>query len=163
MSQLRSDILRQRKRAEIEKSENLFKRNYLATPIKPHDQITDNENSENEEDIMTISDDEKNNDNTSVKENFELNILEDDESDTIYSTERWVHIIQNWMNMAREEEEIDLNNNNERNIDPLTFIAVDRTIHPADDSLAKWELRTIFNNKLESPAFVNALINLDSN
>ena len=57
MSQLRSDILHQRKRAEIEKSENLFKRNYLATPIKPHDQITDNENSENEEDIMTISDD----------------------------------------------------------------------------------------------------------
>ena len=36
---------------------------------------------------MTISDDEKNNDNTSVKENSELNILEDDESDTIYSTE----------------------------------------------------------------------------
>ena len=37
------------------------------------------------------------------------------------------------MNMAREKEEIDLNNNNKRNIDPLTFIAVDCTIHPAEN------------------------------
>ena len=39
------------------------------------------------------------------------------------------------------------------------FIAVDRTVYPADDQLAKWNLYSIFNNSLESPIFVNAMIN----
>ncbi|GBB93090.1 hypothetical protein RclHR1_21030002 [Rhizophagus clarus] len=43
------------------------------------------------------------------------------------------------------------------------FIAVDHTIHPADDPLAKWNLYSIFNNSLESSVFVNAMINLNSN
>ena len=38
------------------------------------------------------------------------------------------------------------------------FIAVDRTIHPADDPLAKWRLSSIFNDRFESPDFVNILI-----
>lgn len=158
MSQLRSDILRKRKKAEIEKSENLYKRNHIATPIQPHDQISDNENSENDEDVMIISDDEE---ETSAKEGTELDILEDEEPDTIYSTEQWVQVIQNWMRMA--EEESHPNSDEASSINPLDFIAVDRTIHPADDPLAKWELKNIFNNTLESPAFVNMLINLDSN
>uniref|UniRef100_U9SV52 Uncharacterized protein n=1 Tax=Rhizophagus irregularis (strain DAOM 181602 / DAOM 197198 / MUCL 43194) TaxID=747089 RepID=U9SV52_RHIID len=45
----------------------------------------------------------------------------------------------------------------------LNRYAVDRTIHSADDLLAKWNLYSIFNNSLEPPVFVNAMINLDSN
>ncbi|CAI2196476.1 3120_t:CDS:1, partial [Funneliformis geosporum] len=33
------------------------------------------------------------------------------------------------------------------------FIAVDRTIHPTDDLLAKWHLSSIFNNRFELPEF----------
>src|SRR4051794_29517195 len=105
MSQLRSDILRKKKRAEIEKSETLYKKNHI-TPIQPYDEISDNKNSGNEEDIVRISDDEDgNNENltTPAKERFELNTLDDDEPDTIYSTDQWTYIIQNWINMAGEK------------------------------------------------------------
>jgi hypothetical protein len=162
MSQLRSDILRKRKRAEIEKSETLYKKNHII-PIQPYDEISDNENSGNEEDIVGISDDEDgNNENltTPAKERSELNTLDDDEPDTIYSTDQWMNVIQNWINMAGKESNSNISDK-ESSTDPLTFIAVDRTIHPADDPLAKWKLKDIFNNRLESPAFVNALINLD--
>ncbi len=45
-------------------------------------------------------------------------------------------------------------------IDPLEFVAVDHTIHPADDPLVKWDLNSIFNDRFETPDFVNALVNL---
>ena len=67
-------------------------------------------------------------------------------------------VVQNWMGMIGEEN-INHSDNDEVNTD---FIAVDRTIHPADDPLAKWNLHSVFNNNLESPIFVNAMINLDS-
>ena len=65
-----------------------------------------------------------------------------------------MRVVQNWMGMVGEE-------NHSEN--PLEFVAVDCTIRPADDPLAKWNLKDIFSSKLESPCFVNALINLDSN
>ena len=68
-------------------------------------------------------------------------------------------MVQNWMGMVGEEN-IDRSDSDETGPD---FIAVDRTIHPADDPLAKWNLYSVFNNSLESPVFVNAMINLDSN
>ncbi|CAJ0826256.1 22029_t:CDS:2, partial [Entrophospora sp. SA101] len=37
--------------------------------------------------------------------------------------------------------------------DPLEFIAVDCTIHPADDPITKWSLCSIFGDNLESPNF----------
>ncbi|GES82705.1 ribonuclease H-like domain-containing protein [Rhizophagus clarus] len=82
----------------------------------------------------------------------------ENESDTIGSTEHWVRMLQNWMGMVREEN-IERSDSDETGPE---FIAVDRTIHPADDSLAKWNLYSVFNNSLESPIFVNAMINLDS-
>ena len=100
---------------------------------------------------MTISDDEETTAAPS-KENQE----ENDESNIIGSTEKWARMIQNWIGMIEEENHPNME-------EPLEFTAVDRTIHPAEDPLAKWNLRDIFNNRLESPYFVNALINLDSN
>lgn len=35
-------------------------------------------------------------------------------------------------------------------IKKINFIAVDRTVHLADDQLAKWDLVNIFNDNLES-------------
>ena len=107
-----------------------------------------------------VSDDGDENDDTHVQSvektsNFENNSV----PDTISSTKQWVRVLQNWMGMAREEN-ID---SSDSDTNPLEFIAVDRTIHPADDPLAKWNLYSVFNNNLESPVFVNAMVNLDSN
>ncbi|RIA80134.1 hypothetical protein C1645_839235 [Glomus cerebriforme] len=79
-----------------------------------------------------------------------------DNETNIIIIKKWSHVIQNWIDMIREENYL----NEDK---PLEFTAVDRTIHPAEDPLAKWELNDIFNNRLESPYFVNALLSLDSN
>lgn len=162
MSQLRSDILRRNKQIAIEKSEKLYKQNHIATPIQPHEtsDSEDSECSEIEDDDIQVSDDGDENDDTHIQSvektsNFENN----SDPDTISSTEQWVRVLQNWMGMAREEN-ID---SSDSDTNPLEFIAVDRTIHPADDPLAKWNLYSVFNNNLESPVFVNAMVNLDSN
>lgn len=70
-----------------------------------------------------------------------------------------MHVLQNWMGMAGEEN----TDSSDSDTNPSEFIAVDRTIHPADDPLAKWNLYSIFNNNLKSHVFINTMINLDSN
>jgi hypothetical protein len=162
MSQLRSDILRKNKQIAIEKSEKIYKRNHIATPIQPHE-TSDSENSENSEyseieddDIIQVSDeDDTHTQPIERASNFENK----NESDTISSTEQWVRVIQNWIDMVGEENIDD----SDSDASPSEFIAVDRTIHPADDPLAKWNLNSVFNNNLESPVFVNVMVNLDSN
>ena len=64
MSQLRSDILKKRKREEIEKAEQQYKRIHIATPIQPYasdeedqDDFSQINISDNEEDEETIIDD----------------------------------------------------------------------------------------------------------
>jgi phosphate starvation-inducible protein PhoH len=64
MSQLRSDILRKRKKSEIEKSEKLYKRNHIATPIQPYE-TSDSEDSgysdieeNDDDDIIQVSDED---------------------------------------------------------------------------------------------------------
>jgi hypothetical protein len=173
MCQLRSDILRKKKQVEIEKAENLYKRSNIATPIQTYNSNSENESNDeyNENEIIDNviisdnSDDSEDNSNDDDIENSnnegmnELNeetrdtLENNDEPDAINSTEQWVNTIQNWISMIGDENSI--------NEDPLEFIAVDRTIHPADDQLAKWDLLSIFNNRLEAPSFVKSLINLD--
>ena len=149
MSQLRSNILHKKKKAEIEKSKKLYRRNHIATPIQPYNE---NDNDECEASDITISDDEGILQNQEKEEESDL---ENDKSDIISSTEKWVHLIKNWMDMVGEENYSDNNM-----IDPLEFVAVDHTIHPADDPLVKWDLNSIFNDRFETPDFVNALVNL---
>jgi hypothetical protein len=55
-----------------------------------------------------------------------------------------------WAKFHIGEENVDHSDSDEVASD---FIAVDRTVHPADDQLAKWNLYSIFNNSLESPIF----------
>jgi hypothetical protein len=156
MCQLRCDILRKKKKVEIEKSVNTYKRSYIAIPIQSDDENDDYEDVENdrsdesdESDEIVISDDCEN-EEIHLSNDEVLDTLEDNDSSSIYSTEQWERIIQEWMDMTRDE-------NLESEI-PMDFIAVDRTVHPADDPLAKWDLVNIFNEKLESPDFVNELI-----
>ena len=114
----------------IEKSERLYKQNHIATPIQPYE-TSDSENSEcdktEDEDIIQVSDEEDTQTQPVEEESY---FESENESDTISSTEQWVRIIQNWMGMV-EEENIDYSDSNEA--DYLDFIAVDRTIHPAND------------------------------
>ena len=173
MSQLRSDILHRNRQIAIEKSEKLYKQNHIATPIQPHktsdsDDSDDNKYGEIDDEDIQVSEDEdthirpvdiqisEEDEDTHIRpveraSNFE----NENESDTISSTEQWVRVIQNWMGMVGEEN-VDYSDSDEVASD---FIAVDRTVHPADDQLAKWNLHSIFNNSLESPIFVNAMIN----
>ncbi|GBC08965.1 hypothetical protein RclHR1_08510001, partial [Rhizophagus clarus] len=136
----------------------------LRTLIQPHktsdsedNEYSDVEDSEVEKDDIIQVSDEENEDDAHTQPVGETSYSEND--DTINSTEQWVRIIQNWMGMVGEEN-IDHSGSNEMGPD---FIAVDHTIHLANDPLAKWNLYSIFNNSLELPVFVNAMINLDSN
>ena len=158
MSQLRSDILRKRKKFEVEKSEKIYKQNHIATPIQPYEisDVSDiSETSEEEDDDSEMADDIT----IGGEEESFIQFHEPDfkcsDNDTIDSTEQWVRVIQNWMGMIGEEN---FSDSDEANLS--AFIAVDRTIHPADDPLAKWHLSSIFNNRFESPEFVNILTNL---
>jgi hypothetical protein len=85
--------------------------------------------------------------------------LEDKGLNAIHSSEEWIRIIQDWINMVEKENHLD--DGKKISEDPLVFISVDRTIHPADDPLSKWDLGRIFNNRLESPVFVNTLFDSD--
>nr|CAG8610000.1 474_t:CDS:2 [Entrophospora candida] len=147
MCQLRSEIFRKKKQLEIKKYENLYKRNHIAIPIQPYNQESvDNDNEDEPLDAnevtndMTLSDDNIENNDCETLECFEEreeeeDAFEEETDDSINRTEHWVELIQNWMNMIDDNEDIS---------DPLEFIAVDRSIHPADDPIAKWSLHNDF-------------------
>src|SRR5256885_13786622 len=100
MSQLRSDILRRKKKVAIKKSEKLYKQNHIATPIQPHEtsDISNNEDSGSEYEetnIITISDNDDEDTSTLSQEEEQENFnLKNTESDTIGSTEQWVRVLQ---------------------------------------------------------------------
>ena len=98
---------------------------------------------------MTLRDDNIENNDCETLECFEEreeeeDAFEEETDDSINRTEHWVELIQNWMNMIDDNEDIS---------DPLEFISVNHTIHPADDPIAKWSLSN-FNDNLESLDFV---------
>jgi len=154
MCQLRSDILYTKKQVDIKNTENKYRRSNIAIPIQPYNLTSEEENVREDENTeqeiinnIVFSDDEKVN---------ESNLLDNNESDAINSTEQWANIMQNWMDMVNNENHLE-----NENVDPLEFVAVDRTIHPADDPLSKWNLSKIFNNSLIVPVFINELTSLD--
>jgi hypothetical protein len=160
MCQLRSEIFRKKRQLETEKYEKLYKRNHIAIPIQSNNQESVDNNNDDEPldtndviNYMTLSDDDVENNNCELSASFEEGENSDafqEETDIIDRTEHWVELVQNWMGMIDDDDD-DIS-------DPLEFVAVDRTIHPADDPLAKWSLGSIFNDSLESPDFVNSLV-----
>nr|CAG8529723.1 15073_t:CDS:2 [Entrophospora candida] len=68
--------------------------------------------------------------------NKDLDVFEEGTDNSINRIEDWVELIQNWVNMIDDNEDI---------YDPLEFISVDHTIHPDDDPI----LCSIFNDNLE--------------
>ncbi|CAJ0761006.1 24854_t:CDS:2, partial [Entrophospora sp. SA101] len=87
-------------------------------------------NSHNQESVGNDNEDrlldanEVTNDMTLRDDNIENNdyAFKKGTGNSINGTEHWVELIQNWMNMIDDNEDIS---------DPLEFISVDHTIHPA--------------------------------
>ncbi|CAJ0766910.1 8055_t:CDS:2 [Entrophospora sp. SA101] len=78
-------------------------------------------NSHNQESVSDDNEDEL------LDANEDLDVFEEGTDNSINRTEDWVELIQNWMNMIDDNEDI---------YDPLEFIFVDHTIHPVDDPIA---------------------------
>ena len=153
MSQLWSDILKKRKREEIEKAKQQYKRIHIATPIQPYasdeeeqDDFSQINISDNEEDEETIIDDNLEGD---------LNI---DNTNEILSVDHWSQIVEDWIKMLDTENHLD--NGDNISEEPIEFELGGRNIHPADDPTAKWDLLNLFDNSLEAPIFLDSLTNL---
>ncbi len=147
MSQLQSDILKKRKREEIEKAEQQHKRIHIATPIQPYNDEKERDDfsqvniSDNEEDEVIILDNNLEDD---------LNIF--DNADEILSVDHWLRIVENWIEMLDTENHLD--NGNNVSEEPIEFELGGYAVHPADDSMAKWNLLNLFNNSLEAPIYL---------
>jgi|GEM_PF-5690262 len=149
MSQLRSDILKKRKREEIEKSEQQYKRVHIAAPIQPN-----NDEEERDSCLIDISDDENEEIDASI-------IIENDDNNNntseIFNVDNWLQVVENWIKMLDIENHLD--NGEDINEEPLEFELGGRVIHPADDPLAKWNLLDLFNDSLEAPIYLSSLMN----
>ena len=155
MAQLRSDILCKRKREASESSERKYKRMHIAEPIQEHE-IDDENYSEFTFNAFDISDTEELDDD--INDSFE-NI----NSDNALNSERWVQMIENWIEMVNvEENQLDRRNDmNESDEEAYEFEIAGHNIHPADNKLAKWKLLDLFDNSLEAPVCIGSMINLN--
>lgn len=158
MSQIRSDILYQRRIKEAIQADQQMKRLHIATPIAYDDfDDFDNQleviNEENEKELLIVSDDDgENTNNTSVVEGEKE---DEGEPSTEENENQWSTIISQWIEEANYENRV-RNSNDEilLNEDLINdFLVGSRNIHPADDPNAKWRLETLFVNNLESPTY----------
>src|SRR5581483_280636 len=151
MSQIRSDILFTRKIQNAKECEREMQRLHIAVPIN------DDENEEQEcelnEDIIQVSDDESEEDDgdKGIDDNKEELIVENE-------TQKWSQIIDEWIELGNQENQFENENDesflsSEWNSD---FGSAGRTVHPADDETAKWNLITLFESSLESPLFLGS-------
>jgi hypothetical protein len=148
MSQLRSDILKKRKREEIEKFEQQYKRVHITAPIQPN-----NDEEERDSFLIDISDDEDEEIDTSIfNENDDNN-----NASEIFNVDNWLQVVENWIKMLDIENHLD--NGEDINEEPLEFELGGRIIHPADDPLAKWNLLDLFNDSLDAPIYLSSLTN----
>ena len=152
MSQIRSDILFTRKIQNARECEREMQRLHIATPI------CDDENKEHEhelnEDIIQVSDDEddeEEEDGEDIDDNREELIIESE-------TQKWSQLIDEWIEFGNQENRFGDENDesflsSEWNSD---FNFAGRSVHPADDEIAKWSLTTLFESSLESPLFLDS-------
>ena len=144
MAQIRSDILYNRNIKYMQNGEKKIRQLHIAIPIVPEEE-SDNSDNDNYQ-IPTDKEEENLIKNPSDNENEPLT-KEDEEC--------WNSIITEWINNVNHENQFD-------NIDDATFFSdLDtnfefggRTIHPADDDLAKWSLNLLFIPNLELPTYL---------
>ncbi|CAG8511836.1 10575_t:CDS:1, partial [Ambispora gerdemannii] len=88
--------------------------------------------------------------NTTIIE--DTNTIQDIE---VSDQEHWERVIENWFEMLETENYLP----ESEIVENFEFEFGGHDIHPADDSLAKWELFNLFNNSLEAPVFIDSMIN----
>ena len=155
MSQIRSDILFTRKIQNARECEREMQRLHIATPI------CDDENEEQEhelnEDIIQVSDDEDDEDDEEEEDGEDI---DDNREELIIEseTQKWSQLIDEWIEFGNQENRFGDENDesflsSEWNSD---FNFAGRSVHPADDGIAKWSLTTLFESSLESPLFLGS-------
>ena len=141
MSQLWSDILKKWKYEEIEKAELQYKQIHIAAPIQSYS------DEEQDDSQINLSDNEGDEDI-----NFEDDTNDNANTDEILSSDHWLRIVENWIEMLDTENH--LNNGDNVSEEPIEFELGGRIIHPADDPIAKCDLLNLFNNSLEAPVYL---------
>src|SRR6266498_2058681 len=136
MSQIRSDILYQRRIKEVNQADKNMQRLHIATPIVDDGDFDDFDNKEERE-----------------KNEIEPNTEENEN--------QWNAVISQWIEEANYENRV-ANSDDELLLSgdfDNDFLVGTRNIHPADDQSAKWELSLLFTNSLEPPTYVDFFSN----
>ncbi|CAG8559563.1 2405_t:CDS:1, partial [Scutellospora calospora] len=142
MSQLRSNILSNRKRSEVEKDKQQYKRIYNITPIQQELAESSSSKSNNVENELLDS----NNLSTQLSETSEMN---DDVVNDI--EENWSYTVKHVIGLLDNENQLD--NGKIVDSEPLEFELHGHITHPVDDPLAKWSLLELFYDSLEALVF----------
>jgi hypothetical protein len=156
MSQIRSDILYQRRIKEVTQTDQQMKRLHIATPIALDDFDYPNEPLQNiDEELIIVSDDED------VNNVIEKDIVDEEEQSTEENENQWSSIISQWIEEANFENRVEDSNDESFLNDDLVnnFSMGTRNIHPADDTNAKWQLSTLFISTLEPPTYTGFFLN----
>jgi hypothetical protein len=159
MSQIRSDILYQRRIKEVTQADQQMKRLHIATPISSDNFDYPNEPLQNiDEELLIVSDDDNEKDVNNV---IEKDIVDEGEPSTEENENQWNSIISQWIEEANFENQVEDNNDESFLNDDLIndFSVGTRNIHPADDTNAKWQLSTLFINTLEPPTYTRFFLN----
>jgi len=155
MSQIRSDILYQRRIKEVTQSNQQMRQLHIATPIvDDSNNFNEEEQNLDKEDLIVVSDDDDNADtNNNNKEKGETDEME---PNTEENENQWNAIISQWIEEANYENRVE-NSNDELLLNgdlDNEFLVGTRDVHPADDQDAKWELSQLFVNNLEPPTYM---------
>ena len=149
MSQIRSDILHQRRIKKVTQADQQMKRLHIATPIASDNFDYPNEPLQNiDEELLIVSDDDNEKDVNNV---IEKNIVDEGEPSTEENENQWSSIISQWIEEANYENWVEDSNdelllNEEFDND---FLVRTCNIHPANDQNVKWEL----SHNLEPPTY----------
>jgi hypothetical protein len=167
MSQIRSEILYTRKVNEIRECDNEMQRLHIAVPIASDDEDSNKETDnneliyiDNESDIQVSDNEDEINFRSNTNDNDNIDIENDAINDEDINSEeqRWVQLIEDWIELGNRENKFD-------DIDDQIFLSTEwdsdfnfggREIHPADDNNAKWNLNTLLESTLDSPAFLGS-------
>lgn len=156
MSQIRSDILYQRRIKEVNQADQQMRRLHIATPIASDNFDYPDEPLQNiNEELLIVSDDDNEKDVN--------NAIEKDEGEpsTEENENQWSSIISQWIEEANFENWVENSNDESLLNDDLIndFSVGTRKIHPADDTNAKWQLSTLFMSTLEPPTYTGFFLN----
>ncbi|CAG8855350.1 10966_t:CDS:1, partial [Gigaspora margarita] len=131
MTQLRTEILQNRKSKEISKVRENFYNTNATTPLPR----------ENSDSLSEVQKESSNNYNVSDDEDTE----EDEEGD-IMSVTGWETLVNRWIALLEDEFQQETEDNENEELE-LNSSRIGET-HPADDNNSKWLLQDLFEDSL---------------